>query len=533
MPPLLRKDTIRLIEASLEALHLAISSLGRQKRVEFRQESAEYAIEIGLIGTAAELAMAACVIQARGPSAILWPSGNFKTAGQILDDFRDLVRDAAINSEFLVQGVAEENEHRVALYNITISFRRLMPVRAGGFHAGRGVLHEAAVVQAELVSDFLELLSKSTRLNPYLHTIPRFQGFYDRRTVIIEDIARRLSELQTQEKVTSLASLYLVLPDIPEEEPDWLSTLARVSIAPKKRDITYLLNVLQTALPANLRRAGGAGDILPVAVRQDDPDALPISPQHLRRAFHDIPDMWHADIATANGRLELGLDLPPVDAVREVFALGLERSKVLNTGDNFSAHQSWVHIAASLFAAGTPGPYWFIVRRSIDHTQLLALLDRLGDNLSQTNQTRITECRYGIDIIARGGRVESEDEIFKACIGNIREIENKRERLMSAFHRCVGTGRELPEEYVPTLQSISEGGDPVGPLLSELLESEVDEQVIKYWARTLSYIAIDEDDLPAMVSILGTNSISSVHTAARKAMRRIDFRLHGPPVVLE
>jgi hypothetical protein len=59
MPALLRNDAIRLFEAAQEALHIAISSLGTSKRKEFRQSGAHYAIETGLIGTAAEQVMAA------------------------------------------------------------------------------------------------------------------------------------------------------------------------------------------------------------------------------------------------------------------------------------------------------------------------------------------------------------------------------------------------------------------------------------------------------------------------------------------
>src|SRR6266545_4483730 len=112
MPPLLRKDAVRLLESAVESLHIAISSLGSKKRVEFRQPQAEYSIEIGLIGIAAELAMAACLCQATGPSAILWPSGQFKTAGAILDDFRLLISSGLVNSTFLTQDVPNPDEHK-------------------------------------------------------------------------------------------------------------------------------------------------------------------------------------------------------------------------------------------------------------------------------------------------------------------------------------------------------------------------------------------------------------------------------------
>lgn len=531
MPPLLRKDSIRLLEAAVEALQLAISSLGRYKRVEFRQPPAEWAIEIGLIGTAVELAFSACLVQARGLSAIIRPSGMFKSAREILEDFRALVRDAAISSEFLVQGVDNSDNHRDSLLSHTITFRRLMPIRAAGFHAGKGVLHEAVVVQADIVSDFFELLANSSRIHPYLPHIPRYRSYGNRRTLIIEEIATRLREGNNQDKSTAISSLYLVLPDLPEDEPEWLSALQRLSVAPRARDITYLLNVLETALPANLRRAGGAGDILRVAVRQQDPDAVPIAPQFLRRAFQEIPELWHADIGIANGRLDRGgLDLPPVDTVREVFAIGLERSRILNEGDTFTAHQSWVHIAASLFATGTPGPYWFIVKRSVDLGQLIALLTRAGQNQSRTNRQRIEECTHGIQAIQRENLIRVNDPFFSSCIQEIRCIEEKKERVLTAFQRSIGTVRELPEHFLPGIESIAQDGEPIGALLSEVLESDESGSVKRYWTSTLASAAYDEDDLPALVTAIGTQTMSQAHTHARKAIRRIDFRHYGPPV---
>jgi hypothetical protein len=41
---------------------------------------------------------------------------------------------------------------------------------------------------------------------------------------------------------------------------------------------------------------------------------------------------------------------------------------------------------------------------------------------------------------------------------------------------------------------------------------------------------MDVDDLPGLVTMLARDDIAAEHTFARKAIRLIDFRLHGPPV---
>lgn len=246
MPSLLRYDTIRLFEASVEALHMAVGSLGSEKRVDFRQQAAEHAIEIGLIGTAAELAMSACVIQARGPEAIKWPSGQYKTAGAILEEFRQIVAEPTATSSFLTEGSKDPASHRTSLLEVAKTFRVLIPARAGALHAGRGLMHEVTVIQANGVADFLNLLATSRRLGPYLRYIPRCLWYSQDRSIVIEDLRSKLEHTKGADRAAALASIYLVLPDIPDEEPDWLQAFSRVTISPKERDVEYLMSTLST-----------------------------------------------------------------------------------------------------------------------------------------------------------------------------------------------------------------------------------------------------------------------------------------------
>lgn len=533
MPPLLRKDAVRLLESAVESLHLAISSLGSKKRVEFRSTEAEFSIEIGLIGIAAELGMAACLCQAKGPSAILWPSGQFKTAGAILEDFRSIVSSGLINSAFLTQDVPNPEEHKAALIDKVKNFRRLIPFRAGGVHAGRGLFHEATVVQANEVSSFLELLAKSSRIHPYLSKVPKCLLYTQDRTIIVEDVARRLREATGADRATALASLYLVLPDIPDEVPDWLSALTRVSIAPRERDVSFLLDCAEVATPALLRRMGGqAGVHIPVAVRQNDPTALPINPQFLRRQFNQIPDLWHADIATANGRLENGsIDLPPAEAVREVFALSIEGANILGPGELFSGHQGWPHILSSLTVQGTTGPYWFLVRRTDDLGQLTAQVRRARGAGARGPDRNYDEFFMGLQAIQDNAPIVADTELFQEIIADTQEAERKRAEIVTNIERNRGQNRALPVRLVEEVNELAEGGETVGSILTSLLE---DENVVleskRYWARVLAEIASDQDDLPCLIMVLGTRDLSPAHTAARKALRRIDFRLFGPPV---
>lgn len=149
------------------------------------------------------------------------------------------------------------------------------------------------------------------------------------------------SAIGPDEKAQLISSIYLVLPEMPAEQPEWIEALDRVSIAPKEEDITFLLNVLENANVANLIRVAERGQGVPVVVRPNDPAALPISPQYLRRALKEIREQWYADIGTANGRLEQGtFDVPPIDYVLDIFGVDLEEVGIFQVDQGFSAHET-------------------------------------------------------------------------------------------------------------------------------------------------------------------------------------------------
>ncbi|WP_148169507.1 hypothetical protein [Pseudomonas chlororaphis] len=528
MPALLRNDAIRLLEAAQEALHIAISSLGTSKRKEFRQRGAQYAIETGLIGTAAEQIMAACLVQAHGPVAIIWPSGQYKTAGAVLDEFHELLAQATAVTGFLTDGVADAAMHRAHLMRATRAFRLLISTRAGGLHAGRGLLHEAVVEQANQVSEVLALLAHSRRIEPYVANIPRCTWYSRDRMVMIEDLVGRLRAAPMDP--AALASVYVVLPDLPANAPEWLDAFDRVVVTPKQRDIRFLLDVADQALPAALRRANAAQGAVPVRLAPHDPAALPIAPHFLRRELNEIADLWDADVATANGRLQQGaLDLPPPDAVQDVLAVGLGPSGILRGGEQLSAHQSWPAIMSSLMVQGTPGPYWFLVRSCGDLGQLAALLRRAGNVRPLPARARRTfnECLSGIDLIRNNRSIQIEDallgDIATAATLRIDPIDLRAKSIVA-----VGSAKALPPDLFPLLEEIADGGEPAGSLIAALVNTDIDVACKRYWLRLLAERACDHDDLPHLVSILRQPDITAVYTATRQAIRRLDFARSGP-----
>ncbi len=532
MPQLLRKDTIRMLEASVESLNLAIIALGLPPRTHFRDEGVPYASAVGLIGTAAELSMSACLVQVGGQRSLLLPSGQFKTGAMICDEFRKLLQDSPPGVAFLTQGLDDEAAHRKKLLTVSIGFRRLISARAGGLHAGVGPERAVCVILAKEASAFLAGLAQSDRLRSYMPFVPAPPDAVVEQSAIAEDLGRRLTESQDiEEQARLLSALYLILPDIPDEPPEWLEVVRKVSIAPKRRDVVYLLSALSTAVPGCLRRVSKAGDGIPVVVRPDDPNALPIQPEYLRTEFSRMPDQWRADVANANGRLnQRVLDIPPVDFVKEVFILGLEKVGVLDAAGILSPHDAWPFIASSLAVQGTPGPYWFLVRRTPDLSQLKALIQRAVKIGPGNLKRNAAEALTGIEAIRSNkpvsGGAPSLQELMKAKDS----AEERHEGLTEVVNRAAGTDKDIAKELKEDILKVAGGGLSVGPLLTNIVEATggMKEATRRYWARVLSEAATTRDDLPGVLAVCRSKELQPVHTAARKALRLIDFLESGP-----
>jgi hypothetical protein len=186
MPLFLKKDTVRCFHAANDSLSLAITGLALPL-ARGRYRIAGSTASTGLIGVAAELALSGCLIQANGPLAVMRTDTQYKSASEILDDFRELVRSATAKTGFLTQGVQQPDAHREELLKRTLQFRVLFIERAAGLHAGRELLRDTCIFQANAVSDFLRLLATSQRIRPYLEHAPRYPDTPLDRTVLLEE----------------------------------------------------------------------------------------------------------------------------------------------------------------------------------------------------------------------------------------------------------------------------------------------------------------------------------------------------------
>lgn len=532
MPKLIKRDAIRLIEASIESLNLACFGLSIPKPNNYKSNNTIYAPEIGLIGVSAELAMSSVLVQSYGIQILKADENRYKTGAQILNDFRKLLNEAPPVIGFLTSEIDKPSEHRDLLLNKTIRFKLLITSRANSLHNGVGLSYETTATLLNEVSDFLVALGKSYNLKPYMINIPKIKGISHERHLIIEDLARLMhSETNIEEKQLLLTSLFLVLPEVPKELPEWLSAFERFSIAPKETDLKYLISVIETALPATLHRTSLSGESIPVRIETDNPFSIPISPQYLRNEFTKIPDQWYADAANANGRLNKNnLDLPPIESIVEAFALGLVESNILKQDALFTAQNSWPFIVSCLNinSGNTHGPIWFLIRNTNDLGQLKSLLKKAARFGAKALKENINQVILGIDAIIADTSIDSNIPFYKVIIDQKSINEGRLQNLTK--YTSPEMKYYLGEEYNDTLASIADGEIYAGILLNTIIDSDLTIDFKKFWVKTLSEASGDIEDVQALLKALRIRDFSSSHTAVRKAIRLIDFLTYGPKI---
>lgn len=199
MPMYLKRDTIRLLEASVESISLAVAALGLPRRYESREPASENSIAIGLAGVSAELAMSAIIVQAKGEQALRFPSNFYKTGSHIVDDFRLLITSQIPKMVFLTQNVRNPADHISKILELSSKFKLLTKSRAGGLHAGKGPSRDVCIACVNNVIDFINLLGQSSRIKPYTESVPRTIDMPKSYDLIIDDLVRKLNQSSSNE----------------------------------------------------------------------------------------------------------------------------------------------------------------------------------------------------------------------------------------------------------------------------------------------------------------------------------------------
>lgn len=532
MPRLLKKDTIRFLESTIEFLSLAQLGICQHRRDQLKVENVRYSAEIGLIGSAIELSMSSVLIQAFGQSSIIKPGADrYKTAGEILSDFKKLLKDSPPVISFLTNGISNKPDHLKKLLDATLKFKVIITARANGFHAGIGTSFEVISTAFNDVTYFLELLSESNNYKPYLNFIPELIGIQKPPEVLIEDLLSKIkTEKDSNNQKFLLTSLLLVLPEIPESAPDWLEKFEEFQTKPRKGTFSLLVNTLDQAIPVSFMKTKSDESTIPVFIDESNPDSLPIAPHYLRTEIKKIHEQWYSESGLATGKLNSKiLDLPHEKTLYTVFTMGFNETGVLKTDQKFKGQRVWSFIVSALNVSknGNTAPFWFIIRNTEDFGQLKAQLNKAKKLANATVKDNINNVIHGVESIETGSKVSSKREFYKQLVELQGVFDQNIEKLPSYKNQSLKY--PLSESHCNMIDQIIEGDLHVGDLLSEVLkEDSTSNEHKNYWTNKLSMVCSEIEDAPAILSVLNSEDLQQ--TWAKKAFRLIDFKLHGPKI---
>lgn len=537
MPRLLKSETARRLRVGQRSLSTAFSLLSTPKSVSHEADKSDGAIELGLIGIGAELAISACLYEILGPGAIIRKdTGFYITAGEALAKFRVTLSSGIPRLSLLTQGMASATSHLKALDHACAGFKVLFTSRAAAVHAGQGASNDVVFCVGKDVAGFFELLAASPKWKPYLKDAPAVPALPKERTIIAQELAAAVKGKDKAAVGVALTNIFLVLPDLSEEAPEWLSALERVHVNAKPNDISVLLKSLENATVGDLMKVGKGASGIATKIDPDNPYAVPIYIAGMKKKFENASDTWNAYVGTANAEIEKGvLSLPPIAALYGFSAIGIDGIGLPaeETSEGLPAHVVWPFIASALNYNGTKGPCFFLARslRSDASGQLAALLKKAGAKSGILNKA-LKDYQSLLDVTVAKQPAPTSSTISAGLAKSGTTRDEKRQNLEDVLlERREITPVELKKKYDQLILAFLQS-DSVGACITAVVEGKIDFKGEKVAVlRLLIAAASDREDIAPLARIIGDNDLKAVSTPARKAIAEIDHALYGPQAI--
>ena len=538
MPRLLKSETDQRLTVSQRALTTAFGMLSIPKPVSYEPVSTDGAIEIGLIGIAADLAISACLYEVLGVSGIIRKdSGFYLTASEALDSFRATLNSKIPRLAALTHGIPDASCHLKKLDAACSNFPVIFTARACAVHGGAGISSDVAFVAGKSVADFLLVLAESTKWKPYLKHVPAIPALPKERTLIAQELAALLSTADKTKAGASIVGIYLVLPELTKSEPDWLRTLQRVQVTPRAQDISVLIKSLQQANVGEMFKVGKGANATAVKIvdKSSNPEAMPIYIEGMKKKFDKLSDAWSGYVGNANGELDKGiLSLPPVDSIYRFAAIGIEFIGLPEeeTDDGLSSHSLWPFVASALEYSGTKGPCFFLLR-SLKSGEIGQLMKQLKDAAVHSNKIKKSLANYEPLLLAAANTqpVAASSALAKSLAASVTARDKRRDSLSDKLlARSKSIKGKLKVAY-ETLVSEVQKADSLAAPLESVRNGTINMDSDKFPAlRLLIDAANEREDLFALGAILADNSLQVVATNARKAIMEIDYSYFGPQI---
>jgi hypothetical protein len=539
MPKFLKDNTIVLLDGGIESYLMALYGMAMPSLRSLRKPETKYAPIVGLYGAAAELLVKGCLVQAKGSTAMYKngdiSAGVYRFGSEVIEDLRRYIRDEDGCISYIWGNAENHDEQKNQLLHCLGKFKLHQELRANGLHAGLGCSRDITIATATDVYTFIQLLSQSKKLRPYLKNVPAPEATIRDREAIIEDLSRRLrSTKDDSTKVGLLRGMYLVLPYVPEMKPDWVDAFDRIAASPPTEgDLSYLAKTLSDAHSIYLLKNRGGKEGVPVRVDPKDPDALPVAIQNIKRTLSTTPDKFYNDILTANTRLdESRLDLPIDDFLVDLYALGLEDAGVLTTGtQKLTAQQVWPFVAAAYSTNGTPRPCWFIIKHCDEMDQLIAFLKRAEKCGNGYFKRRLPELLKALVAYKNGTHLAigaKKGGVFSDIPAHKEKLESLTAEQLKPFNPVFLRKYPLSEQANNIVREFISDTKNAGSALCALLELDSLTDNDRKAALALLPLCYDSGNKNGLISVLRTVHMKNYISNARKMMFFADFIENGP-----
>ena len=122
---------------------------------------------------------------------------------------------------------------------------------------------------------------------------------------------------------------------------------------------------------------------------------------------------------------------------------------------------------------------------------------------------------------------------MKSPPGNLRGLLRGKRNAEMVVHEARHTAAARCPCQKADLKQVHNEETPVGKMLIKLAENEYtlsSEESRAYWSRILCEASSEIEDTQGLLAILKSPDLSVAHTAARKALRIIDFINYGPKI---
>ncbi len=508
------------------------------KPVDYEPVGTDGAIEIGLIGIAADLAISACLYEVLGASgSIRKDSGFYLTASEALDLFRATLNSKIPRLAALTHGIPDASGHLKKLDAACSIFPVIFTARACAVHGGAGISSNVAFVAGKSVADFLLALAECTKWKPYLRQVPAIPALPKERTLIAQELAALLSTGDKSKAVAAITGIYLVLPELTKSEPDWLKTLQRVQVTPRAQDISVLIRSLQQANVGAMFKVGKGANTTAVKIvdKFANPEALPIYIEGMKKKFDNLSDTWSGYIGNANGELDKGiLSLPPIGSIYRFAAIGIDRIGLPEEeiNDGLSSHSLWPFVASALEYSGTKGPCFFLLR-SLKSGEIGQLTKQLKDAAVHSNKIKKSLADYEQLLLAAANNkpVAASSALAKSLAASVTARDKRRDSLADKLlARTKSANGKLKAAYEILVTEVQKADSLAAPL-DLMRNGTISMDSEKFPAlRLLIDAANEREDLVALWAILAENALQAVSTNARKAFMEIDYLYFGPQI---